>query len=270
MSEMFRKERDRRIPSLIQSVRFSPVAGRLPVETNDKPKKSFEVINSYYKSMGEIDFSGPWSFELSSCVALRISRLILDTICEKEYKLSDNGGLSSGFYDDCLEKTIDSGLMESLDGDNDLVTISLKQAMHILRAAGLVRERDGIAVADDPGIQDRSLYCLILDSFWNAVRWEDIFPSNTDAAVILHDDRMIIRDLLLRYDERVDVNIIANEFFELTGFASSNDIYSISFLDFYLFFWLRNFSIIRYYDSRTAISIELTRIGKRLLSALGS
>ena len=240
------------------------------VKKNGIPADSFRTVNSYYRSLGEIDLTGTKSPGLSSCFALRLARMLMEMIEEKNVSVTKDSSLPVTFYKQCLLTGQQSGLLDELGNDEELMIISLKQMAHILRRAGILVVKKGRAAVDDPEVSDRSLYFMILDSFWNMVSWEDIFPSNTEAASALFEDRMIIRDLLLRYGTRVEINRLANEFFELTGFAGRNDLVSISFLDFYLFFWLRNFHIINYYDVRNTISIELTQVGQKLLSALSN
>ncbi len=203
----------------------------------------------------------------ADCFACDIARLLLDFIGIKSVKLNE-GALPDSFYKKVLDAAEAEGLLEQTAGDKDLLHINLKQMIHILRASGLVSDQNGKAVAAEKDISDNSLYFRLLNSFWNFVPWEDIFPSDEEAAMALHEDRLIMRDLLLKKDDFVSVDDLTNEFCELTGFSEKNNLILISFIDFYLYTWLKHFNILRYRKSKgkVPVTLALTEEGRRLLA----
>ena len=59
-------------------------------------------------------------------------------------------------------------------------------------------------------------------------------------------------------------------FFDMTDIAERNDYFMISFLDFYLIAWLKNFGIIEYSNSKNSdiIYISIQDYGKDILRKL--
>ena len=102
------------------------------------------------------------------------------------------------------------------------------------------------------------MFYRLFNAFWNLVRWEDIFPSDPESARELKITRNILKDLVLRHYGAVSLNDIANEFFDMTGFSTPNDLLVISFLDFYFFTWLRHFGMIRYSNGTEIAPVRIT------------
>ena len=227
--------------------------------------EAFESVNAYYASINGIHYEELSSPELFSCLAFRIADFMINFSGGKKYALSKENGLPESFYRKCLEAARASGKMTDVPNDA-ILTISMKQMMHILRSAGIANIENGKAFMEPCFMNGQTLYFLILDAFWNTVKWRDIFPSDAEAADFLMRDRSIMTDIMLRRGNKTEINDLTNEFFDMTGFASVNDIRAVSFIDFYMFFWLKNFSIINYYDTGDKIFVELTGIGKKLLS----
>ena len=226
---------------------------------------AFESVNAYYKSIAGISHGELDSSSLFSCFALRVADFMINFSGGKKYALSPKNGLPESFYRKCLEAARNAGEMVDVPDDSILI-ISMKQMMHILRSAGIAKIENGKAFMEPCLINGQARYFLILDAFWNMVKWRDIFPSDIEAADSLMRDRTIMTDIMLRRGNKIEINDLTNEFFDMTGFAAMNDIYAVSFIDFYMFFWLKNFNIINYYNAGGKIFIEVTGIGKKLLS----
>ncbi|MCL2026764.1 MAG: hypothetical protein FWG92_08175, partial [Leptospirales bacterium] len=196
--------------------------------------------------------------------AFRLADFMINFSGSKKYALSKENGLSESFYRKCLEAARNAG--EAADVSNDgILIISMKQMMHILRSAGIAKIENGKAFMEQRLMSGQALYFLILDAFWNTVKWQDIFPSDVEAADSLMRDRAVMTDIMLRREGKMEINDLTNEFFDMTGFAAVNDIHAISFIDFYMFFWLKNFNIINYHNMGEKIFVEITDIGKKLL-----
>ena len=236
-------------------------AGSSVVREKDKQTNHFDAVNVYYGSIRKID-ANP-SNTSYSCTALRLARFIIDYFDNKKHRLTKDGSLPDSFYTEC------SALLKKakiLNVNDNVRLISIKQMMHFMRFAGIVTKEKGHTFIASNDLTDQALYFKLLNAFWDGVDWADVFTSNPDAAVDLHRDKMIFIDLLMHYNDKIEVTALANEFFEMTGFASQGDAFAISFIDFYLLFWLEKFMLINYYDANNKISLELTATGKRLLA----
>lgn len=244
---------------------FSLKSGSLVVREKNIQSGNFDAINVYYESLNKININqNEADF---SCDAIKLARFIIKCLGSKKRRLTKDGSLPDSFYVKCADSFKEHGIINQ---NKNIILITMKQMMHLLRFAGIAKIENGCTFAADYDINDRALYCKILNAFWNGVNWADIFPSAPNAAIELHKDKMILIDILFHYNSRVEITALANDFFELTGFASKNDIHAISFIDFYLLFWLKNFHIINYYDANNKIFVNLTSTGKKLLALINN
>ncbi len=71
----------------------------------------------------------------------------------------------------------------------------------------------------------------------------------------------------MRQKGKFRLDTVANEFLVATDIGKKNDLYLISFLDFYLFAWLSHFGIINYIAGNDCepVIIELTEFGGRFV-----
>ncbi len=241
----------------------------------DSPRKtapattSEKDIFSTVTDMGMIlhDQKITLSSSFTDCFACDIARLLMNAV-DAAPSLPE-GPLPEAFYEGVTDIAGGEGFLDETGGDRELFCIHLKQMIHILRACGLVYCSDGRTSVSDSDLSGRALYFRLLDSFWNAVSWQDIFPSDEDAALALYEERSIMQDLLLRKREQVTVDDLTNEFFELTGFSDENNLMLISFIDFYLYTWLKHFNILKYRKStgRAPVTLSLSDEGRKLLAA---
>jgi len=137
---------------------------------------------------------------------------------------------------------------------------------NIMKRGGLILFNDKAAVIAE-GFEDRdSLYFRLLESFWNETEWNEIFPSSPEAAIKLHEKRNIFADLIQGFYTEVSVEDISNDFFEMTDIAERNDYFMISFLDFYMIAWLKNFGIIDYINRNNTeiIYISIQDYGREI------
>lgn len=220
---------------------------------------AFDQVSSFYNALAGTEISG----EAVQCRAEKLGRFILQFFGSRKYALKE-GALSADFYRRCLRNIREFDVWAD---DDNVLLISLKQMMHILRASGIVKMEGNRTWAGDVP-EDASFYDVLFRAFWNTVKWEDIFPEDPEAAGILQRDKMILMDILLHKNSPCEITSLSNEFFDLTGFASKNDIKAVSFLDFYLFSWLERFNIIKYSDDEGSIFIVMTPAGRSLFSGL--
>jgi hypothetical protein len=91
-----------------------------------------------------------------------------------------------------------------------------------------------------------------------------------DAACDLMKNKNLMVDLILKNKNKFRIANISNKFSSLTGISKPNDLFFISFLDFYFFTWLSHFGIIRYLNGADTepVEIELTEHGRRILKYL--
>lgn len=227
-------------------------------------EKIINSITEYYNILSSTHIE--YEVSLNNCFAVRLAKLIINIIKNDNYLMK--GSLSDEFYLFAslqLKKTDQANEIE----DNDLIVIYLKQCVNILRSSAILKAKNDVAVIIEDDYNDLTLFTILFDSFWNSTPWENIFPSDTEAALFLHSQRNILTDTLLRHFKKIKLNNFANEFFELTGFSYKNDLIMISFLDFYFLTWLKHFGIINYTGSMNRpVCIELTQSGRKVLESI--
>lgn len=244
---------------------FMQMSGSTAENKNPRNDSSFDLANGYYSSFHSLSKAKEQS-EMLSCFASKLAAFILGFLGKRKHVLKNNA-LPDSFYRRCLKQFLQYNPAFCKES-NGTMLVALKQMMHILRAAGIVQMESGKTFACDINTETISFYYMLFDAFWNRVEWQDIFPADEEAAAALQADKSMLTDILYRQKGPVDINYLANEFFDLTGFANQGDIEAIGFLDFYLFFWLKNFNIINYSDTDAGITVELTGAGKKIISAM--
>ncbi len=230
-----------------------------PSSGTDEKLSAFDQVSSYYNALAETDVPA----DAVQCRAEKLGRCILQFLGNRKYALKD-GALPQSFYRRCLKNMKDFDVWAD---DDQILLISLKQMMHILRASGIVKMEESRTWAESVP-EGASFYDELFGAFWNCVKWEDIFPEDPEAAGILQRDKMILMDILMHKNSSCEITSVSNEFFDLTGFALKNDIKAVSFLDFYMFSWLERFNIIKYTEAAGSIFIEMTSAGRNLFSVL--
>lgn len=204
---------------------------------------------------------------LKGCFALKLTR----HIC----KSAEKAGASStaGWTEDFSETCLKSFSLKSFPGeaaDRELLLIAIKQSLAIIRKTSLFTENGNAFGAAGRECSVFSLYIDLLSAFWEKVSWEEIFPSNPEAAREIQRNRHILIDLVAHAEDVFKLDDIANQFFDMTGFGRINDLFLISFLDFYFFTWLSHFGIVKYLsgDDHEAVRLEKTPQGQELLRIL--
>lgn len=206
--------------------------------------------------------------DMNGCFAVRLALFLIETISEKKFSLDDDGCFSSGFYHHCLESATRNGLADEIN-DSELLIIYIKQCLRLMDASGiLTRDRRHPRIYPDRA-PSATIYHKLFNAFWNGAPWEEIFPSDRESARELKATRGILKDLLLRRHGAVALGTIANEYFEMTGFSSHNNLLMISFLDFYFFTWLRHFGMVRYSGDgdHAPVRITVTDRGRKSLNS---
>lgn len=229
--------------------------------------KAYKAVTTYYDMIGTYDLDARPLF--GDCFAVRIAAFIIDAVENETVTMTARGLLPASFFTRCRELLEGSDLAREV-GDEDCLIIYLKQTAAMLRAAGIVARDGGNAVVKYRPESGEVLFECLFKAFWQDVPWERIFPSDTAAAGELQKNRNILKDILLRHHSRVRLDLVANEFFDLTGFCTPNDLFMISFLDFYYFTWLRHFGCIRYLRQslEAPVCIQVTEAGRKFLPAM--
>jgi hypothetical protein len=230
-------------------------------------KLSLESISRYHGFLAHEAGTTP-DVDISGCFATRLALFLIETISTGAYTLTRKGSFGKNFFTYCIESAAAAGLADET-GDPELLIIYIKQCLHLLRAGGIVGRNGSRATVDAAATSDRTVYFRLFNAFWNRCRWEDIFPSDTASARALNESKNILKDLLVRHEGAVRLDSVANEFFDLTGFCNKNDLFMISFLDFYFFTWLKHFGMIRYTAGQetTPVRISVTGTGKKILKS---
>ncbi|MBP7602812.1 MAG: hypothetical protein KBA15_02710 [Spirochaetes bacterium] len=202
------------------------------------------------------------------CFAVRLSRFVASMLGNGGARVVRGKYLSQEFYDGCTAAVAGTELFREA-GDAELFEIYIKQCVIMMKAAGMI-DVEGASAVLASGCSGENIFPALFGAFWGKVRWEDIFPSNPSAARELRHNRHILVDLILRQEGRFTLDSVAVEFFDLTGFGDRNDVFLISFLDFYLFTWFRHFGLVEYAESGDgdAVRIYATERGKSFLRHL--
>jgi len=204
-----------------------------------------------------------------NCFALRLCDFLTDRLEVLSPDLDENSCLPKEFYEQCVVMLMESDLRDEIS-DTEILLIHLKQAIIIMKRAGIIRIRKGRAMVNRQACASPSLYARLLTAFWDRTKWESIFPSNPGAARELKKTRNILLDLCAARIGVFTVSELANDFFEMTGYGRKNDLFLISFLDFYLLTWLGHFGIIHYPEFRggAQVRISITEVGSKVISFL--
>lgn len=233
---------------------------------------TFESLNTYnssiplyYSYLSQFNDFATKPFSID-CFAIFLAELISHILTNGDYIAQPNGSMSSDFYRNCIEKAYQDDLAQQIN-DDDLMEIYIKQMVQILKTSGIIE------VARDKKVKAREcssrmeLFAKTFKSFWHSTDWSTLFPSNPHAAEDLKRHRLVIAEIILSHPVSISIENVANEFFSHTGFSRQNDLVMISFLDFYLFTWLKHFSIINYdnTDSYAPVMIKLTDGGGKIL-----
>jgi len=252
--------------SIANPFRFSsPMVIESPV-TQKSP--SFETINNYYRILRNKS-SLSQRLDYAQCFAVRLADLVLSMVEKGTFALTKGNRFRNNFFSACVKNIKRTSLYQEVN-DDELIVIYVKQLIHVLRLCGLIENLDGIAHVNRVYSSEEDLFNKIFNAFWNDSDWADIFPSSPDAARELKRNRTILTDVMLRSDSGTKLEAIANEFFELTAFSTRNNLFMISFLDFYFFTWLKHFGLIMYTDNanNNSIYIKVTGNGRRLFKTL--
>jgi hypothetical protein len=230
-------------------------------------KVSLESISRYYGFLGNEE-DNTSDVDINSCFATRLAFFLIETISKSDGILTKSGSFGKNFYNYCIESATAAEMAEEI-GDPELLMIYIKQCLHLLKASGIVGQSGSRATVDTAATSHRTVYFRLFNAYWNRCRWEDIFPSDTVSARALNESRNILKDLLVRHEGAVRMDSVANEFFDMTGFCNKNNLFMISFLDFYFFTWLKHFGMIRYTAGHetTPVRISVTGTGKKILKS---
>ncbi len=230
-------------------------------------KVSLDSISRFYGFLGNEE-GNTSDVDINSCFATRLAFFLIETISGSTVTLNGCGSFENNFYNYCIESAAAADLAEEI-GDPELLMIYIRQCLHLLKASGIVGRTGSRATVDVSATSRRTVYFRLFNAFWYRCRWEDIFPSDTESARALNESKNILKDLLVRHEGAVRLDCVANEFFDMTGFCNKNDLFMISFLDFYFFTWLKHFGMIRYSAGQetTPVRVTVTGTGKKILKS---
>ncbi len=204
---------------------------------------------------------------MNGCFAIRLAHFLIETISNKNFSLSADRCFSQSFYRHCMEAASQTGLADEIK-DSELMVIYIKQCLRLMDESGILsRDRCHARIYPDKASPE-TIFHKLFNAFWNSTPWEDLFPSDRESARELKATRGILKDLLLRRHGAVSLGAIANEYFEMTGFSNRNNLFMISFLDFYFFTWLSHFGMVRYSneDAHAPVRITVTDCGRKSLN----
>jgi hypothetical protein len=225
----------------------------------------FDAATKFYSAVPGNIFRNP--MELKNCFALTLAGVIIERLSAEKTAALENRIFSEDFYIRCADDLLQ---LNSSLSERDLLIIYLKQSVHILEECGIIYTDDNKIVSAEKGLTVERLYRRLFNSFWNELDWKSIFPSSPEAAQSLQENRYPFAELLSGSYSAVSIEVLANDFFEVTGICARNDFFMISFLDFYLLTWLRHFGIVEYSSSSKdgLVYVTLTDAGRTLLKSL--
>lgn len=254
-------------------VNIHPLPSRKCLQMYDNPTAGsasmavFESITRYYSSLDGSERNLSCAV-LNNCFAVRLASFLIDLIGEKQFPLSKKGAFTRSFFRYCSEKAAESGLSGEIN-DDELFIKYVRQCLHLLEIMGILHLNKSYA-AINRDTSGTSLFPRLLHAFWCEARWEDIFTSDPESAKELKINKSILKDLLLRNQGAMYVQNVANEFFDMTGFCCRNNLFMISFIDFYLLTWLKHFGMLRYIDGllNAPVRIAVTEAGRTILASI--
>lgn len=213
--------------------------------TTDQLHQSQDINSAIYRfhhALSTNDLGSTTAPEAPRCFVMEAAWAVLDTLKKGTYSSGNDYFLPASFY---TSLTVDlyRSAFRPMDADQDMIEIFLKQLLHIMREAGLVFSSDKRILSDE-GISEISLYSQLIETFWNSMDWQEIFTSSPEHAADLQETRSLFIDLLLQTRPETQVDDFIRNFFSMSGFAAASDLFSLSFVDFYLINWLHNFGII--------------------------
>ncbi len=206
----------------------------------------------------------PFLDTIKECVAMKIARQVLSALQLRSCEISVNGSFGSSFYRYCLSRIKKSNIISQIK-DLEVLEIHLKQMGHLIRKTEIFA-KNALKGAHNGNIS--ALHSDLFLAFWERVQWEEIFPSNPAASRELSQCKSILIDIIARQKGTFALREIANEFFALTGFSKPDDIFMISFLDFYFFTWLSHFGILDYCRPVPEVRMKVTPFGREFLAHL--
>ncbi len=223
---------------------------------------TFYSINRFHSSLQSYELFK--SMKIRDCYTLTLANAIIDRISSDKVMAGKDHSLPESFYNEV------AGAVITENDDREIVVIYLKQMANIMKRGGVILFKEGAACVSESFRERTSLYFRLLESFWNETDWSEIFPSSPESAIKLHEKRNIFAELISGFYTEVSVEDISNDFFEMTDIAERNDYFMISFLDFYLAAWLRNFGIIDYSSSGNSeiIYLSIQNYGREILKRL--
>jgi hypothetical protein len=223
------------------------------------PAYLFEIPG--YKKQDGIK-SIPTDF-FKNCEALKLS-----TIFTKMSR-SNTAVSEENFIHSCIDCIEESGILKHID-DIELLIIYIDQLRAVLKESGITESDESHAKSYQCRNSYSSRYVILFSAFWNKIKWEDIFLSMPEFAAKLQANKEAMIGIILKKKGQFRLDTAANEFLSSTGLGRENDLYLISFLDFYFFTWLSHFGLINYLEGsdNEPVMVEVTRPGRKLLELL--
>ena len=235
---------------------------------NTDNKNFFDSASNYYQTLYKNNTLSTIP-GLGNCFAVKLAKILIELIDNNKFKLTQNNRFRKNFYDISLKEVINSSLSKDIS-DPEVLLIYIKQIIHILRSTDIIGNEEGVALINNCFNSSDDLFYILFHGFWEKVKWDEIFPSDKEAANDLKKNKSMLVDIIIRQYKKIQIDTLANNFFELTGFSDKNDLFMISFLDFYFFTWLKHFGILNYINIKNnpSIYLKINEKGRKFLSTL--
>lgn len=238
-----------------------------PLEKRINGRMSFydslnSLANKHY-ILEERNFSG--RMKIKNCSALIYGKQIIERLSCESYASDYRCSLDDDFYSVVGNELFGK---KHIINDPEVLIIHLKQVSEILRKSKLIVNLDGLIKPVSEKITTQKLFHGMLSAFWNNVVWEDIFPSSPELAKTIHENRSVILEMLNENRLETKTEDFSGDFFELTGISNRDDSFNLSFFEFYVTSWLRNFGIIQMDETRESEVFSIDDYGLAVIKSI--
>ncbi len=207
---------------------------------------------------------------LKESTVIKLAKIVIQNTDNKYFTAAVGKRRSNDIYFRCLSEI--SNNMSSAINDNEILLLYLKQIILILKNTSLFNSESFSKEKKNISFDYIQFYLMLLNSFWNTVKWDELFPSMPECAKKLKANKKILLGLMLNKRNKFRLDSISNAFSDITGIGRHNDLFFISFMDFYFFTWLSHFGLVNYIKGNDADPVEiiLTENGRKILTYLAS
>ncbi len=241
------------------SIKNSQIFNYLPVSIANNLKKEWQTsLKQNKNNHNTVNLQKNFP---KKCFAETYSRFLLKALLNVEYQHKDDR-LSDYFYQTEVEKFFKSKIC--MIKDRELLCIYAKQLVMLFKKCKLLQIKKGKIQITNSSLLENNLIQFLFDTFWNKVSWSALFPSMPEFAITLWENRMLLIELLLQYDDYCSIDQLTSDYLIINNFSSHSRILLASFLDFSICNWLSHFNLLLYKENsgEDKILVKLSTAGR--------